>query len=247
MEFFSYQNRGYSPDRRSPPGRYHYPGASLIGRYSPPSLQGRYSPPSLQSRYSPSSLQGRYSPPSPQYLSEYSLHNSPSHPQYSPLHLPPRYRPPREKRYNRSNMGYDQRNGSPGDFERYIQKCKISSSFKGLYITEFPIPMEINFWLVYSTSWRARLCPWKKLWRKKNSNFLVYVTPRQPMSVHKKMPAHSAQPFGRLYATYKYECLVFLYGYTDALYVNVICMSYIFFASLFLSVLQWINLKNHSR
>ena len=35
------------------------------------------------------------------------------------------------------------------------------------------------------TSWRARGCPWKKIFEK-NVKFLAYFTPRLPMSVHKK-------------------------------------------------------------
>ena len=63
---------------------------------------------------------------------------------------------------------------------------------------------------ILQTSWRARRCPWKKM-KKKIQLFLAYYTPRPPMSVHKKISAHSVQPFGRLYATYlRMSCFIYV-------------------------------------
>ena len=135
VEFFSYQNRGYSPDPRSPPGRYNY-----TARYSLLSpLLGNSHEYSRQSHYSPS----------PHTSPHYRTRSENISPLYDPRieNIFPLYRPRSEKRYNRSHLSYNEvlPNGSRRDFERYIQKCKFSNSFKGLYFTGFPMPMEINF------------------------------------------------------------------------------------------------------
>ena len=70
----------------------------------------------------------------------------------------------------------------------------------------------INIYQILVTSWRARRCPWKKkkFWKKKFGFFLAYVTPRPPLSVHKKFQLNRSSRLAG-YREHIYECLVLLY------------------------------------
>ena len=100
----------------------------------------------------------------------------------------------------------------PWNYEMINHPCHEPSKMFSIFADEYlKWPGATPTARIYITSWRARRCPWKKNFEKKNFGFfLACFSLRPPMSVHKKcQPNRSSHSAG--YKEHIYDCLVLLY------------------------------------